>query len=127
MYCDIDRIQKIPLEVMKEEFLYCSSRHHTNSHYNLTEFYSLDTSIFTCLTESQIEELEAMYKERKEAEKEKKEEKWKCSFLEWSGKGKHKRAKRVEGTGTVKGMWFLLPDGRKKKTTATGFEFLVKL
>lgn len=77
--CDISRIQKTPLEVMKEN------------------------------------------------EKGKEEERWKCSFLEWSWKGKHKRAKRMEGTGTVKGMWFTLPDGRKKKTTATGFEFLVKL
>ena len=39
--CSKEKLRKLPVEVLKETCLIYSSWHHTSSHYNKTDFYSL--------------------------------------------------------------------------------------
>lgn len=122
--CDFSKLQKAPVKVLKDLCLYCSSWHHTSSHYNKTDFYSIDEDKVENLTDEQIEDaiLSSKHIEEKPAE-----EKWKCAFLEWSGSRKHPKATEVIEIGVVKGDWFYREDGSKKKTTANGFRFIEKI
>ena len=55
------------------------------------------------------------------------EEKWECTFLEWSGTRKHPTAKAITEIGIVKGNWFYRFNGTKKSIYANGFEFVRKI
>jgi len=125
--CSIEKLRKLPVKVLKEVCLKYSSWHHTSNHYNRTEFYSLDINRIENLTDEKIDRLLTDYKEEKKMEEKPSEEKWRCSFLEWSGTRKHPVAKEMIEEGIVKGNWFYRKDGSKKKTTANGFEFIEKL
>ncbi len=125
--CSIDKLRKLPVKVLKEICLSYSSWHHTSSHYNITDFYSLDVDRIEDLTDEEIEELIKKYKADKKIEDKPSEEKWKCAFLEWSGSRKHPKATEVIEEGIIKGDWFYRNDGSKKKTTANGFRFIEKI
>ena len=125
--CSKEKLRKLPVEVLKETCLIYSSWHHTSSHYNKTDFYSLDINEIENLTDEKIEKLIAEYKTEKRAENKPLEEKWKCAFLEWSGSKRHPKATELIEVGIVKGDWFYREDGSKKKTTANGFKFLERV
>lgn len=121
--CNIEKLRKMPAAVLKDVCLCYSSWHHTSSHFNQTDFYSLDLERIGELTDDQIDKMIAGYK----AEDEPTEERWTCTFLEWSGSRKHPTATEVTEDGVVKGKWFYRKDGSKKKTTANGFRFVKRL
>lgn len=125
--CSIEKLNKLPVKVLKRVGLTYSSWHHTSNHYNRTDFYSLDLDRIQDLTDEKIDKLILNYKENKKAETKPLEEKWECAFLEWSGTRNHPKAKEVIEEGIVKGDWFYRKDGSKKKTTARGFKFLKKI
>lgn len=123
--CNINNIKKMPLKVLKDVCLYCSSWHHTSKHYNKTDFYSIDINKVLELTDDKIIELVAKSKEEKPIIQT--EEKWKCAFLEWSGTRNHPKATEIIEIGIVKGNWFYRKDGSKKKTTSNGFRFIERV
>lgn len=123
--CNMEKLKKTPIQILKDMCLSYSSWHHTSNHYNKTKFYSLDINAIEELTDEKINEIIA---ERKvEKKKEPYEEKWKCAFLEWSGTRNHPKATEIIEVGIVKGDWFIRADGSKKKTTANGFRFIEKV
>ena len=123
--CNLEKLKKLKVNVLKQICLYCSSWHHTSNHYNKTNFYSLDTDRIERLTDEKIEEF--INSSKNKTKEELTEEKWKCAFLEWSGTRKHPKATEVIEIGIVKGDWFYRADGSKKKTTANGFRFIEKV
>lgn len=123
--CSIEKLKKVPVEILKEICLRCSSWHHTSSYYNQTDFYSLDVKRIEELTDDKIEKLISDYKADKKNKPS--EERWECAFLEWSGSRKHPRATEVIEEGVVKGDWFYRKDGSKKKTSANGFRFIKQI
>ena len=125
--CSIEKLMQLPVKVLKEVCLTYSSWHHTSNHYNKTDFYSLDTERIENLTDEKIDELLSDYKKNKKTETKPSEEKWECSFLEWSGSRKHPKATEVIEEGIVKGNWFYRSNGSKKKTTANGFKFIKRI
>lgn len=125
--CSMENLRKLPAKILKEVCLTRSSWHHTSSHYNKTDFYSLDINYIEELTNEKIETLLTEYKANKRTEDKPSEEKWKCAFLEWSGSRKHPVATEVIEEGIVKGNWFYRKNGTKKKTTANGFKFIEKI
>lgn len=125
--CSIEKLNKLPVKVLKRVGLTYSSWHHTSNHYNRTDFYSLDVDRIQDLTDEKIDKLILNYKENKKAETKPLEEKWECAFLEWSGTRNHPKAKEVVEEGIVRGDWFYRNDGSKKKTSAKGFKFLKKI
>lgn len=125
--CSIEKLKKLPTKILKEVCLVYSSWHHTSSHYNRTDFYSLDVDEIANLTDDKIEELLLCYKTDKKAESKPLEEKWECAFLEWSGSRRHPVATEIIEEGIIKGDWFYRKDGSKKKTTANGFRLIKKI
>lgn len=123
--CSVEKLRKIPVKILRKACLTRSSWHHTSSHYNKTDFYSLDVEKVTNLTDERIDKLHSYYKEEKKDKPT--EEKWECAFLEWSGTRNHPKAKEVIEEGIVKGDWFYRKDGSKKKTSAKGFKFLKQI
>lgn len=129
LQCSMDNLGKLPEKALKELCLKCSSWHHTGMYYRKTKFYSLDAGRIGELTDKELAETASKHRQEQENKQGQglREEKWKCSYLEWSGGRRNRKAKRVVRTGTVKGQWFILPDGKRKKTTGTGFEFIEKI
>lgn len=121
---NLDLLRKVKVADLKENLLYKSSWHHTSSHYNCTDFYSLDIDRLEELTEDDILK---MSEKKAEKKAEPQSEMWKCTFLEWSGSRRHPKATEVTEVGEVKGDWFFRKDGSKKKTTANGFRFIEKV
>lgn len=121
--CSIETLKKTPAKILKDLCLSCSSWHHTSSHFNKTDFYSLDISKVEDLSDDKIMKISKNYKENTA---EPTEERWKCAFLEWSGTRKHPKATEVIEEGVIKGDWFYREDGSKKKTTSKGFRFIEK-
>ena len=125
--CSMEMLKKVPVKSLKEIALYKASWHHTSSHYNRTDFYSLDFDKLEELTDEELSKIIEESKQNKKNDTEPAEEKWKCAFLEWSGSRKHLKATEIIEDGTIKGDWFIRADGSKKKTTANGFRFIEKL
>lgn len=121
--CSMDKLKKVPVKTLKRMCLSYSSWHHTSNHYNRTDFYSLDIIGIEKITDEIIEKEIANSKEKTEL----KEEKWKCTFLEWGGTRNHPKATEITEIGIVKGDWFYRSNGKKKKTSANGFEFVEKI
>lgn len=126
----MELLKKVNINILKKHFLAYSSWHHTSCHYNRTDFYLINEYAVENLTNEKIQKMigegiEEKTCQRKESEQ--KEEKWICSFLEWSGSRKHPRATEYVEEGIIKGNWFYRKNGNKKRTTAKGFEFLQKI
>lgn len=123
VHFDVLLLKKVPVKVLKQKMLYCSSWHHTSEYYNKTDFYSINTSRISEFTEADIQRFVL----QKVSKEEPKEEKWRCAFLEWSGTRRHPVATEYIEEGTVKGDWFIRTNGKKKKTSANGFRFIEKI
>lgn len=121
----IEKLQKMPIKLLKEVALSYSSWHHTSNRFNKTDFYSIDEDKLEELTDDKIEKMVFDYKSEKVPGPV--EERWRCAFLEWSGTRKHPKATEIVEEGVVKGDWFYRNDGTKKKTTANGFKFIERL
>lgn len=121
----LENLFKLPAKTLKAELLTMVAWHHTSSWYNVTDFYGIDDNKLESLSDDDIK----AFSEKKEEKKEEpKKEMWKCSFLEWSGSRNHPKATRREEVGMVKGNWFYICNGnKKKKTTANGFEFIERI
>lgn len=125
--CSMEMLKKMPVKSLKKIALYNTSWHHTSSHYNRTDFYSLDSNKLEELTDEELSKIIEESKQNKKNDTEIVEERWKCAFLEWSGSRKHFKAIEVIEDGIIKGDWFIRADSSKKKTTANGFRFVEKL
>lgn len=123
--CSLEKLKKTPLRALKGLCLHCTSWHHTSSHYNRTDFYSLNISYIESLTDDDLDRIVEYYKPGEDEEPT--EEIWECAFLEWSGTRKHPKATEIIEIGTVKEGWFIRANGKKKKTTANGFRFIKKI
>lgn len=121
--CDLKLLKKIPAKQFKEELLTYTSWHHTSSHFNETDFYSIDYNYLANLTDDDIQEILQDIK----PEEAPKEERWECEFLIWGGTKSYPTSKAYREEGIVKGSWFYRKNGTKKKTTANGFKFIRKL
>lgn len=127
-----EALQKLPLPLLRDIFLYNSSWHHTSSYCNVTDFFCLCDTEIGSQTDESLEEKFVHYKKQKEQEKIENAkmsegENWECEFLEWSGTRNHPKAKKVQETGTIKGNWFFREDGSKKNIYANGFKKLRKV
>ena len=125
LLCCIEKLKKAPVTVLKDLCLEYSSWHHTSKYYNKTDFYSLNIDRLERLTDEDITKEIAEYRQKKKTEPT--AEKWKCAFLEWGGTRKHPTATEIVEEGLVKGNWFYLSNGTKKKTTANGFRFIERI
>lgn len=127
--CSFELLKKLSLKALKENCLWCSSWHHTSNYFNETNFYDLDEEKIAELTDEKINAILSEEKAAKKAAKktEEQEERWLCSFLEWTGTKKYPKAKEFTEEGTIKGNWFIRKNGTKKKTTANGFKKIKKL
>lgn len=129
LHCSLALLKKLSLKALKENCLWYSSWHHTSNYFNETKFYDLDVDRIEELTDEKINAILSEEKAAKKAGKktEEQEERWLCSFLEWSGTKKYPKAKEFTEEGTIKGNWFIRKNGTKKKTTANGFKKIKKL
>lgn len=119
-------LQKISATTLKDEFLTKTSWHHTSSRYNRTDFYSVDQDKIDRFKDpdaiKELKETDDWRKERRERDKEQmKDEYWEVEYLEWSGTRRRPKATEIIATGTIRGNWFFLPDGKKKSVNARGF------
>ena len=129
LQCNYEKLKKAPVKVLKNVCLECTSWHHTSKFYNETDFYSLDLYAIEGLTDEDLEEyIEEYREEQREKKKNKpKEEKARCSFLEWYGTRRHRRSREIIEEGIIKGDWFYKKDGHKKWIYSNGFRILEKL
>ena len=85
-------LSKLPLKELKDRFLTRSSWHHTSSHYNRTNFYSINDWVVSELTP---EKAQAIVDEVKNAPKAQPSApavyKGDIDYLEWTGTRKHPR------------------------------------
>lgn len=109
----------LTVEEMKDLFLYCSSWHHTSSHFNRTDFYSINTDV----TKEQIESVKAnrTNTNRKQLDTLRKAY---VHYLTWEGTCKHPKPIHHEDFAIIKGNWALLRDGSKKSVTSNGFKII---
>lgn len=120
------KLSKVKWSVLKEEFLFCSSYHHTSSYYNATGFYDVARDKIYELRDRDIDEL--IQKSKVVRKKETvKEERWECKFLVWSGTRNYPHAKEVIEVGIIRRNWFYRKDGTKKSVTANGFKKIRKI
>jgi hypothetical protein len=117
----IDFLNKVSVKDLKSMFLFQSSWHHSSSMYNRVDFYSLDKYYIDELTDGKINKRIEIVKEIIVTEQQEIEEEWECEYLVWSGSRKHPKATKVTAIGIIRGEWFHLKDGTKKKTSANGF------
>lgn len=103
---------------LKALFLKRTSWHHTSSHYNRTDFYSV-----TCeVSDTDISRMIAM--RAIQQPKEEKMIKALVHYLTWEGTRKHPKAIEHTSYALLNDNWAFLPDGTKKKRTANGFYIL---
>lgn len=82
--------KKVTLPVLKDQVLSFSSWHHTSSHCNRTDFYSINEAYVERISE---DEILALCKEKKKAEVKSYTYKGTIRYLEWSGTRRHPKAK----------------------------------
>lgn len=125
-------VKKLSVAFLKDKVLYRSSWHHTSSHFNRTDFYSVDAdAIFSASTEDiqrwisedKASRAEARSEAKQKAEEPPKPQRVKAHFLEWGGTRKHPKAKDIieDGILTDDEKWFIREDGSRKSTSARGF------
>lgn len=114
-------LEKLNLYQLKKVCLIQDSWHHTSSYFNKTDFYKINPNIEDLTIDELKEQIELYSVLKKQTPT---QAKARCRYLVWSGTRKHPKATECESIGTIKGDWFYLPDGSKKKTTAKGFKVL---
>lgn len=104
---------------LKALFLRRSSWHHTSSHYNQTDFYSV------CLG-ADDSDIQRMIGSRapKEPKKAIPLVKAKVRYLTWEGTRKHPKAVQHEGYALLNDKWAFLVDGTKKSRSSNGFALI---
>lgn len=115
-------IKRKTAEEFKSYFLIRTSWHHVSSYYNKIDFYSIN---YDKLTVQDIIKFKSFCLNK--VKNDTKEEKWLAEYLIWSGTRKHPKASVVKSEGVVKGNWFYLSDGTKKKIDANGFRLISRL
>lgn len=85
-----ERLRKVPLDALRGAVLSYSSWHHTSSHYNRTDFYSVSESKVDALTDEEISKLEKRKKPKPKTER----YRGTLEYLEWSGTRNHPKATR---------------------------------
>lgn len=117
-------LNKIPVKILKKVFLCESSWHHTSSFCNETNFYSIDVDEVEKINNEYLIQLASRSKETPEKHQ---EERWICSFLEWSGTRNHPKATEITEEGIIRGNWFIRANGSKKSIKANGFRQIKKI
>ncbi len=118
---DMEILKKAPVKVLRDNLLYRSSWHHTSSMYNKTDFYSINDTAISTLTNERLQSIIDISASKKTEQSQPKPEKWECEFLVWSGTRKHPKATKETAIGVIKGNWLYLEDGTKKSVNAKGF------
>jgi hypothetical protein len=80
--------KKMTAADLKKRVLYVSSRHHTSSRYNLTDFYSVDADLINFV---KLEDIPTLT-EKKERKEDPERFRGDITFLEWSGSWKWPKA-----------------------------------
>lgn len=111
-----DLVKSLTAAELKALFLRRSSWHHTSSHYNRTDFYSVTTEV----DEDDIQRMIAS-RTPKEPKKVAPLIKAKVHYLEWTGTRKHPKAVDHEDYALLNDNWAFLQDGTKKSRSAKGF------
>ena len=111
-------VKRIPLKELKALGLRKTSWHHTSSHYNATDFYTVDID--------RLSTIDYIPQSEPKAEP-KAEEKWYAEYLIWSGTRKYPKATTMQSMGVVRGNWFYLPDGTRKSINSRGFRLIRRL
>lgn len=110
-----DIAKKLTAAEMRGLFLHRTSWHHTSSHYNRTDFYSVWTDGITADT------ITAVIANRKPVEKKPAQlVKAKAHYLTWEGSRKHPKAVHHEEYVILNEKWAFTPDGKKSRS-ANGF------
>lgn len=122
---DFELIYQMPIVLLRELALKESSWHHTSKFYNQTSFYRVDPDEMYEFDQEGLVSWIHDYAEDKRIDEQ--EEKWECSFIEWTGKGNYKKPTVYTEIGTIKGNWFYRKDGSKKSITANGFQMIKKI
>lgn len=129
--CSVARLRKLPLELLKQCCICKTSWHHTGSYFRCTDFYSLNISGIENLTDEELWEAYIRDRENRRKCREEKagivDETWECTFLEWKGEPDSRIAIPITEVGTIRGNWFIRPNGRKKNTNAYGFKRLKQM
>ena len=122
----IAELRKMPVKALKSLVLIKTSWHHTSSHFNRTDFYSVDFGKIENLTSEEIKNASDFATEESKEKEIEKPEMWECKFLEWSGTRKHPTATEYTEVGEIRGNWFFRKNGSKKSINANGFEKIRK-
>ena len=120
--CPAAVICSASLEVLRRLLLTKSSWHHTSKNFNKTNFYIFDRTKLRKLTKERLEHGKEQVRQEQTTE-----ERWLCSYFVWSGSRDHLIRKEVVAEGIIRGNWFYLADGHKKKVTGVGFQKLKRL
>lgn len=115
---ELDTAKKLTVSELKGLFLHRTSWHHTSSHYNRTDFYSVWSD---GVTNEQILDIIA---NRQPVEKKAVQlVKAKVHYLTWEGTRKHPKAIQHEGYAIMNDKWAWTEDGKKSRT-AKGFHVI---
>lgn len=117
IYCPIEAITKATAQVLKDLLLYRTSWHHTSSYCNSTDFYSINTTLLSELSEGLLAERTAAYKKEKEEPALVTKYKGNIKYLEWSGTRKHPHATTCELMNVnieEKGCFYIVTDNAGK-------------
>lgn len=142
--CSFEKLKKVPKGALQEHCLRLSSWHHTGGACRQTFFHELDSDKIEELTDKDLDDITSAYKESQKELKKKKEQeveeeiKCECSFPIWPksavfrvgrySRGRsHSRPKVVTEIGTIKGDWFIRPNGSRKSIYSNGFEILRRI
>lgn len=118
LYCPIEAIKKAPAQVLKNLLLYRTSWHHTSSYCNSTDFYSVNLTALSELTEGLLLEKTAAFKDQKDKPAEANKYKGNIKYLEWSGTRKHPKATTCELMNVnieEKGCFYIVTDNAGKQ------------
>lgn len=111
----LDIAKKLTVSEMKGLFLHRTSWHHTSSHYNRTDFYSVEADGVTA------DQIAGIIADRQPVEKKPVQlVKAKVHYLTWEGTRKHPKAIDHEGYAILNEKWAFTEDGKKSRT-AKGF------
>lgn len=109
-------VKELTASELKALFLRRSSWHHTSSHFNRTDFYSITDDVNDAMIQWMIDQ-----RTPKQPKKASPLIKAKVHYLEWAGTRKHPKAIEHEGYALLNDSWAFLPDGTKKSRSAKGF------
>jgi len=120
-----EKLKKLALSTLRSNFLFCSSWHHTSSHYNRTDFYSLNLSYIKELSDEMIDELIANQKSNNDLKEpiEPIEVIRKVKYVVWTRQNRHYYADVKIAECRIIGDYAYTKDGRKD-IWADSFEFL---